>query len=168
MYPYKEGLEVLENPSSDDIQKISDILNNTTTEDYLKILQIYDIAKKNTILMNMYESIAYNCMDTIKNYINTWPITDTNGALVDKNAITRENVEKIQNVISNMPKIPYSEKVFETRTYICNEPNKCDDKLSKIYNNYEKLWIDLITKYVNKMKSPDNKNAQIAKDFGAI
>lgn len=164
MNSYREGMDVLENPSKQDVKSMSDILNDTNNETYMKIQKIYDIAKKNNVFFNLYESIASTYVDNVKDYVNKWPILNKNGELVDKNAVSRQNVEKIRKIISD--KIPYSEKSFAIRNYICSSPGMCDDKMSKIYNNCEPIWIDIITKYITKLNTSNNEN--IANTFGAI
>jgi hypothetical protein len=174
---YKEGLRstyfhgddidsyVIENPSTDTIMKINNIFNNNTYDNIKKIKNIYDNTKTNSILLNMHESISYQCIDSVKDYIQKWPIKDANGNLVDKNTISKKFVESIRNIISNTPNKSYSEKFFDIRNYICKN-NVCDEKLSRIYTNYENIWIDILKNYVNTLSRSNNKD--IAKNFGSF
>lgn len=167
VYYYGDDIDsyIIENPSKDDIMRINNILNNNAYDNINKIKNIYDITKNIPILLHIYESISYQCIDSVKDYIKKWPITDTNGDLVDKNTISKKFVESIRNIISNTPSKRYSEKFFDIRNYICKN-NICDEKLSRIYNNYENIWIDILKNYVNTLSK--SANAEIAKKFGSF
>jgi hypothetical protein len=174
---YKEGLTslyyhgddidsyIIENPSKDAIMRINNIFNNNAYDNINKIKNIYDITKNIPVLLSIYESISYQCIDSVKDYIKKWPIIDANGDLVDKKTISKKFVESIQNIIFNTRNKTYSEKFFDIRNYICKN-NICDDKLSRIYTNYENIWIDILKNYVNTLST--SNNSAIAAKFGSF
>jgi hypothetical protein len=163
----KEGLDVLKNPSNADLKKITEILNDSTKDSITKIKQIYVIAKDYTTLMAIYTHLSTDCFNDIIEYIKIAPIKDRDGKNIDENSISKENREKINGIMGSKSDTP--EKVFAIRSYICNKSDKCDVKLSLIYNNYEKIWIDILNGYLNQLNSENGKkNKADAISYGKI
>jgi hypothetical protein len=163
----KEGLDVMQNPSDSDLKKITDILNDSTKDNITKIKEIYDTAKNYTLLLAIYTNLANDCLKNIRDYIKIAPIKDRNGTNVDVNSISKSQIEKISGILASNSEPPV--KVFAIRDNICNDPDKCDKKLSSIYKNYENMWIDLLTKYVNQLNSDSGKqNKATAVALGTI
>lgn len=156
----KEGLDIVQNPTDYDLKQMTDILNDSTKDNITKIKDIYDDGKKYTLLLAIYNNLANDCLKNIRDYIKITPITDRNGANVDVNSISKSRLEKINGILGSKSEPPV--KVFTIRDNICNEPDKCDKKLSSIYKNYEDTWIDLLTKYVNQLNSDNGKQNKAA------
>jgi hypothetical protein len=156
----KEGLDIVQNPTDYDLKQMTDILNDSTKDNITKIKDIYDGGKNYTLLLAIYTNLANDCLKNIREYIKITPIKDRNGANVDENTISRSRLENINGILGSKSEPPV--KVFAIRDNICNAPDKCDKKLSSIYKNYENMWIDLLTKYVNQLNSDSGKQNKAA------
>jgi hypothetical protein len=161
----KNHVENFTNPSISDITSVSNILNDSSIDSFTKIQKIYPIAKNNSVFLNMYNNISISYISAITNYIKNVPILDSNGKPVDKNAISQANIEQINGILYNKKnaKMKSFEKISAMKQYICNNSNLCDSRLNTIFTDYMKIWIDLITNYVNTLKSSNNLN--VAKSF---
>ena len=163
----RECVENFINPYASDITEVNNILKNSSMNTFTKIQQIYPIAKRNSIFFNMYNNISNSYISSIKDYIKIVPIVDSNGKPVDKNAISKENIEKIHGILYNKKnaKMTSFEKISTMQQYICNDPvnNLCDSRLKTIFSGYMQTWINMIINYVNQLQSP--KNTNIAKSF---
>ena len=163
----KEGLDIVQNPTDSELQNITKILNDSTIDNFTKIKKIYDILKNNKISASIYNDVGNNCLNSIVEYIKIAPIKDRDGNNIDENSISKNNSEYINGIMGNTK--PPHEKVFAIRTYICNSPNKCDKKLSSIYNYYETIWIEALKNYVAQLKSDNGrKNKADAISYGQI
>jgi hypothetical protein len=163
----KEGLYIVQNPNDSELQNITNILNDSTIDNFTKIKKIYDILKNNKISASIYNDIGTNCLNSIVEYIKIAPIKDRDGKNIDENAISKKNSEYINGIMGNKSTPP--EKVFAIRNYICNSPNKCDKKLSSIYNYYETIWIEALKNYVAQLNSENGKkNKADAISYGKI
>jgi hypothetical protein len=152
----KEGLDVVRNPTDDDLNTMTTILNDSSKNNFTKIKQIYDIAKNYPILITIYTNLSTGCLTAISNYMKNAPIKDRDGINLDKYAVDKSRMEKINGILAS--KISPPEKIFEIKPYVCDEFEKCDNKLSTIYNNYEKIWINMLNGYVNQLNSDSGKN----------
>ena len=165
----KEGLDVVRNPTDDDLNTMTTILNDSSKNNFTKIKQIYDIAKNYPILMAIYTNLSTGCLTTIENYIKIGPIKDRNGDNIDKYALDKTRIEYINGILAS--KINPTEKIIAIKPYICkyfaeiDTQTKniyvfdiCDKKLFTIYDNYEKIWINMLNGYVNQLNSDSGKN----------
>jgi hypothetical protein len=152
------------NLSKYEVSKILEILNAKEYDNITKIKKIYDTYRNNDILLNMYNSIGYNCIDSVKKYIIDGSNLNSNGELIDENVITKKNTEYIQAVLSG--KKNNFEKTIEIKEYICKDQSSCDERLSNLYKNYENILLEVITNYVNTLNV--SNNADVANKFGAI
>ena len=163
----KEGLDVVRNPTDSDLKTMTDILNDSTADNFAKIQQIYSIAKKYTVLLAIYNNISNDCMNTITQYIKITPIKNVNGVNVDENAISKPRIEKIKGILASKSESPG--KIFAIKPYICDDSDKCDKKLSTIYDNYEKIWMNMLNGYMSQLNSDAGiRNKATAAMFGNI
>jgi len=163
----KEGLAVIQNPSDSDLQKMTEILNNSNIDIFMKTQKIYDIATKYAVLTSIYNNIANNCLDTITEYITIAPIKNRDGVNIDENAVSKERIEIIKGIL--MSKMKSTDKIFAIYPYICNKKLKCDVELSRIYVHYTLIWLDMLNGYVAQLNSEASKQNKItASIFGNI
>lgn len=155
----KEGLVVVQNPTDDDLRKITNILNNSRNGNSIKIKEIYDIAKNYPILITIYNNLSTDCLTAISNYMKNAPIKDRDGINLDKYAVDKSRMEKINGILAS--KISPPEKIFEIKPHVCDAFEKCDRKLLSIYNTYQELWIDMLNGYVNQLNSDSGKNNKL-------
>jgi hypothetical protein len=165
----KEGLENVRNPTDNDLNTMTTILNDSATVNFTKIQKIYDIAKNYPLLNAMYINLSRDGVATIAKYIKIAPIKDRNGDNIDKNAVDKKRIEYIKGILYN--KSESSEKFFAIKPYIRKDFEEidtktnnnyvfdiCDKKLFTIYKNYEEIWIEMLNGYVKQLNSDSAKN----------
>jgi hypothetical protein len=176
----KEGLEIVRNPTDDDLNTMKNILDDSTIVNFTKIQKIYDIAKNYPLLNAMYINLSRDGIATIAKYIKNAPIKDRNGDNIDKNAVDKKCIEYIKGILYK--KSESSEKFFAIKPYIRKDFEEidtktnnnyafdiCDKKLFTIYKNYEEIWIDMLNGYVNQLNSDSaKKNKSTSPIFGNI
>lgn len=153
---FQEGLPEMKNPTPLEMKRITDILDGTGSR-FQKILDIRTYAKEYTALNDVYSQNSRIYLNALMDAIQTPPEKQSDGTLVDANAITSENRDKANAINASTSDYSNIEKLEKIKGLIGNDKN-----LNTICDKYEYSWIQLIREYIDNIRENSSANAATA------
>jgi hypothetical protein len=153
--PVHEGLDtneaIINNPPPDVINKIDEILKNTSKDKLEKLSNIRDVLKnKYKVLGDIYRQNESSILKELSTTLATPPKRDSEGKLFDEDALTGENRDAAIKLISSND---YSgmEKIQKIKSMAGN-----DKTVNTVLNEYIDTWLKMVSSNIDKIRSTAN------------